>query len=256
MRSPVLVPAWEASSARVVCSTSFPCETMTTSSTVSSISDRRWDETSTACPIEAWWRMNVRSHWIPCGSRPLDGSSRMRISGSPSRAVASWSRWRIPRENLPTRRRATSDSPTSSRVSSTLVSGMPGRHGHRPQVVPGPARRVEAGGLEHGPHVLDGMVEVHVPASAEGGGALRDRDQPEQHAQGGGLARPVGPEEAGHPAGHHLEAQVVDGPDRAEPLGQAVDFDGRGHVRRYPDGRRRSGHLRHARGRPPGQTWA
>ena len=57
-----------------------PCETMTTSSTVSSISERRWEETSTACPIEAWWRMKVRSHWMPWGSSPLDGSSRMRIS--------------------------------------------------------------------------------------------------------------------------------------------------------------------------------
>src|SRR5664280_19838 len=69
--------------------------------------------------------MKVRSHWMPCGSSPLAGSSRMRISGSPSRAVASWRRWRIPSENLPTRRRATSERPTRSRVSSTRESGIP-----------------------------------------------------------------------------------------------------------------------------------
>ena len=79
-----------------------------TSSTVSSISESRWEETRTAWPIEAWWRMKVRSHWIPWGSRPLDGSSRMRISGSPSKAVASCSRWRIPIEKPPTRLPATS----------------------------------------------------------------------------------------------------------------------------------------------------
>ena len=48
MRRPVPVPAWAAMSARVVWRTSFPCEMITTSSTVSSISDKRWEETSTA----------------------------------------------------------------------------------------------------------------------------------------------------------------------------------------------------------------
>ncbi len=53
MRNPELVPARLLSSASVVWSTRRPCETMTTSSTVSSISERRWEDTSTACPSEA-----------------------------------------------------------------------------------------------------------------------------------------------------------------------------------------------------------
>ena len=124
-RIPVVVPARVERSARVVWRTSRPWETMTTSSTVSSISERRCEETSTDRPVEAWWRMKVRSHWIPWGSSPLAGSSRMRISGSPRRAVASCSRWRMPRENFPTRRRATSLRPTRSSVSATRETGMP-----------------------------------------------------------------------------------------------------------------------------------
>ena len=148
---------------------------MTTSSTVSSISDSRWEETSTAWPSAAWLRMKVRSHWMPWGSRPLAGSSRMRISGSPSSAVASCRRWRMPRENLPTRRRATSVRPTSSRVSSTRRERDAAGQGHRLQVVLGPAGRVEAGGLEGGAHVADRVVEVDVAPAAEGGRALGDR---------------------------------------------------------------------------------
>ena len=116
----------------------------------------------------------------------------------------------------------------------TRVRGIPARHGHRLQVVLGPARRVEAGGLEHRAHVMDGVVEVDVAPAAEGGCASGDRDQPEQHPQGGGLARAVRAEEAGHPALGHLEGEVVDGPDGAELLGQAAHFDGGSHARRYP----------------------
>ena len=50
--------------------------------------------------------MKSRSHAMPWGSRPLDGSSRMRTSGSPMRAVASSSRWRMPMEKPPTLRLA------------------------------------------------------------------------------------------------------------------------------------------------------
>jgi ABC-2 type transport system ATP-binding protein len=64
-------------------------------------------------------------HWIPSGSRPLAGSSRIRICGSASSAAAIPSRWPMPSENCPTRFRATSWRPTRSIISSTRPRGIP-----------------------------------------------------------------------------------------------------------------------------------
>ena len=126
-----------------------------------------------------------------------------------------------------------------------LVHPRPGQSrtdGHHPQVVLCPAARVEAGRLEDGAHVVDGMVQIDVAAPAEGGSATGDRDQAEQHAQRGGLSRTVRPEESGHPARSHLETEVVDGAHCSELLGQRPYLDGRWHVRRYPARSVESGH--------------
>ena len=69
-------------------------------------------------------RSRFRSQRMPSGSRPLDGSSSSRILGSPSSAVASASRWRMPSENPPARSSATRSSPTSPSTSSTREAGM------------------------------------------------------------------------------------------------------------------------------------
>jgi hypothetical protein len=45
-------------------------------------------------------------------------------------------------------------------------------------------------------------------------------NQAEQDAQGRGLARAVGSEEARDPPGAHREAEVTDGGDSPEPLGE------------------------------------
>src|SRR5699024_5492902 len=58
------------------------------------------------------------------------------------------------------------------------------------------------------------------------GAAGRGR-QPEQHADGGGLAGAVGPEKSVHAAGGHAQIEVVDGELVAEAFGQAMGFDGR-----------------------------
>ena len=65
--------------------------------------------------------------------------------------------------------------------------------------------------------------QVAVADAVDGGGpAVRGR-QPEQHPQRGGLARAVGPQEAGDPAGPDLEAQAVNGGDSPVPLGEVVN---------------------------------
>ena len=50
---------------------------------------------------------------IPCGSRPFTGSSSTKRSGSPARATAMPSRWRIPSEKLRTFFLPVPSSPTS-----------------------------------------------------------------------------------------------------------------------------------------------
>lgn len=85
-------------------------------SAVNSTSLNAWLDSTTVRPSSARLRTYPRNHRTPGGSRPLVGSSRTSTAGSPSMAAASPSRWRIPRENSPTRFRATSASPVSSRT--------------------------------------------------------------------------------------------------------------------------------------------
>ena len=69
-------------------------------------------------------RMRFRIHRMPSGSRPLTGSSNIRISGSPSSAAAMPSRWLMPSEKPLDRLPATSASPTIASTSSTRLRGM------------------------------------------------------------------------------------------------------------------------------------
>jgi hypothetical protein len=58
------------------------------------------------------------------------------------------------------------------------------------------------------------------------------RTSPEEHAQGRRLPRAIGTEEVDDGARRHVEAEIVDGRDVAEALGQAAHTDGRvgGHA--------------------------
>ena len=76
-------------------------------SAVSSSSLMWWLETKTVRPSAASERSVSRIHWIPSGSSPIVGSSRIRIGGSPSSAAATPRRCRMPSEKVPARRRAT-----------------------------------------------------------------------------------------------------------------------------------------------------
>jgi len=76
-------------------------------------------------PSWARFLRKVRSQAIPMGSKPLEGSSSTKISGSPSNAVASERRCFIPRENSLTFFGATSNNSTSSSTSSARASGIP-----------------------------------------------------------------------------------------------------------------------------------
>jgi hypothetical protein len=92
-------------------------------------------------------------------------------------------------------------------------------------VVPGAATGVGAGRLQHRPDGAARVGQRRVGPSADQGDAGGGADQPQQHAQGGGLAGPVGAKEPGDLSRPDLDGQLLDRPDPAELLGQAVDRD-------------------------------
>ena len=59
---------------------------------------RMWLDTSTVLPRSASPRMVARISWMPAGSSPLVGSSKISSSGSLSRVAAMASRCFMPRE--------------------------------------------------------------------------------------------------------------------------------------------------------------
>ena len=94
-------------------------------SAVTAISLIRCEDTKTVLPSAASAFIRFRIHSTPSGSSPFTGSSRIRISGSPSSAAAMPRRCPMPSENPPARRPAASRSPTRARTSSTRASGSP-----------------------------------------------------------------------------------------------------------------------------------
>jgi hypothetical protein len=96
--------------------------------------------------------------------------------------------------------------------------GQPGRGGQDPQVVASRAARMEPALLQHGPDPPGRVGQLPVGPAVDGGRARGRGDQAEQHPQGGGLAGPVGAEEAGHRPRVDLEVEAVDRQHVAEPL--------------------------------------
>src|SRR5579859_7533026 len=119
---------WEldrTNSSTLVSAISRPLPITSRCSAVRAISLIRWLETSTVRPSAASVRMRVRTQWMPSGSRPFTGSSKMSTAGSPSSAEAMPSRWLMPSEKPFARRLATSSRPTMRSTSSTRRRGMP-----------------------------------------------------------------------------------------------------------------------------------
>jgi len=102
----------------------LPVEMINTRSTLWATSASRWLDTSTVPPSSAKLRSKRRNHCTPAGSMPLAGSSKTRSVGSPRRAPATPSRWRIPSEYVLTARSAAEESPTTSSISLTRAQGI------------------------------------------------------------------------------------------------------------------------------------
>jgi hypothetical protein len=109
------------------------------------------------------------------------------------------------------------------------------------EVAPSAERRMEGGALDQRAHLREVRGRVADILAQNLGAAATGTDQAEEHADGGGLAGPVGPDEAGDRASRHVEVQAVDGTDAAVHLGEPGAADGPGGDARRPERGRRSG---------------
>ena len=105
----------------------------------------------------------------------------------------------------------------------------PGRNvvrvGEDPQMVAGPSARVKAGRLQHRADQPARPGQALVPDAADEGVPGGGLDQAEHDAQGGGLPRPVGAEQAGDLTLRGGKGHVPDRGHPAEGLGQSADLD-------------------------------
>ena len=201
---------------------------------MSSSSLIRWLETSTVRPSAASERRKPRIQRMPSGSSPLTGSSNSSSGGSPSSAPAIPSRWRMPSEKPPTRRRATLSSPTSESTSGTRESGRPllracQRRWSRARR-PGWTSPASSSDPDLAQRVLERRVR---PAADERAARVR-RVEPEDQPHRRRLAGAVGPDEPGHAARLDGEREPVDGERLAVALGQSLHFDHGGEGMRGP----------------------
>ena len=129
------------------------------------------------------------------------------------------------------------------------------------EVVAGRAARVEALRVQHRADGAPRVGEAVKGHAADGRRARGRGDEAEHHAQGGGLARAVGPQEPGDRARVHDEAEIADRIDGAELPGQVLHDDSPaavltgGGCDRYRCWQR-VGHVRPPRGRPGWPTSA
>jgi len=101
-----------------------------------------------------------------------------------------------------------------SEPAQVLARGAPGMDGPR---------------VEECTHVAERPCQLPIGTAAHEREAGVGRVEPEQDAQGCGLARAVRADEAGDDAGAHREGEAVHGDYGAVALPQAVDLDGRVH---------------------------
>ena len=194
-------------------------------SAVTAISLIRWLERKTVRPSEARYLTRLRTQTTPSGSRPLTGSSRMTVCGSPSSAAA------MP-EPLAHAEREAADlllghlgqaGHLDDFVHALLGDAV--RRGHGQQVVVGRAAGVDGLGVEQRADVAQRRGVPGERRAVDGHRARRRPVQPHDHAHGGGFAGPVRAQEAGDPAGFDGEVDAGDGGLFAVNLGQASCFD-------------------------------
>ena len=166
-----------------------------------------------------------------CGSRPVVGSSRKRILGLPTSAVATASRWRWPPESLPTQASAFSSSCICSSTS-TRSAGLAIETGKQFDGFEDGQFLREPRFLQRDAHGLAQLACVFLPRLAKNrdlaGGRL---EQAFQNFDGGGLPCSVGAEQAEAFARLNFQIQAADGFNLAVvSLAQVAALNGGGHL--------------------------
>jgi hypothetical protein len=175
-----------------------------------STSPRRWLLTSTVLPSDANRRIVTRIWWIPCGSSPFVGSSRISSSGDLSSVAAIASRCFIPREYDENRSFARSDRSVCSSTWSTCCCRAPIAPASRFRFRRPAERREEPRRLDDRTHPADDprkllrnrMPEyLHPPAVGA--------NQPQQHSNRRRLPRAVRSEEPVHATSGHIQVEPL-----------------------------------------------
>ena len=204
---------------------------------------------STVMTVRSWLRRRIRSIiWrASSGLMPAVGSSRRSSRGSQASATAiSSARW-SPCARLPDGSCRRCPSPTSASSPSALSVSSESRAARRPDVEAGAHRlrgdahvlehaelRKEVGDLEGlgdaamGETVLRQAGDLLAPKDDL---ALARREGAGQHVEEGALAGPVRPDDRGEPVGEEVDADVLQGGEAAELLGDALGAKDRGHGR-------------------------
>ncbi len=201
--------------------TTRPLRRMATRLQVCSISESRCEFRRIARPRSASARRRSRISRRPTGSTPSVGSSRSRTSGSCTSAAARPSLCTMPLENFFTRTSAQSESRTRS--SSVGIRALQRARGH-PRHPPEDRERRPRGQIAGKPVPLGQVADAAAAFGPPDRNAENRRlpagrvRQPEQDLDRGGLARPVGPEQAKDLSG--LDLQVERLPARARPCGR------------------------------------
>ena len=197
---------------------------ITTSSMLCASSARTWLEIRTVRPSPARRLRKPRSQRMPSGSRPLDGSSRTSVSGSPSRAAASARRCRIPIEKPPTRRGQLGEPDHVEHLVDPTVPNAGGRADDA-RARTGPVARVEDAGVEQGTDVRAGCARSAYACPSKVARPRVGRTSPRSMRIVVDFPAPLGPRNPVTAPGRTVEAEVVDRGDVAVALGQAVELD-------------------------------
>ena len=177
----------------------------------------------------------LRIQWMPSGSSPFTGSSRISVDGSPSSAVAIPSRWPMPSENWPARllRHVVQADEVDQLVDAALRD--PVRLREREQVVVGRAAGVDGARLEQRADLVQRRRD-------DRGSACRSRSRRRRsarRARGSGASSSTCRSRSGRGSrsrspGRTRERQVVDGALVAVVLRQVACLDHHPTVPRRP----------------------
>ena len=150
---------------------------------------RMWLETRTVLPRRARLRSIVRISWMPAGSRPLVGSSKISRSGFFSSVAAIARRCFMPSEYLPNLSPLRRPRPNFFEHGVNSTPRRPNRTRHQQKVLLSRKGRKELGLLDDGADPVDDLIDGQWDLAVEDSNVARVcSDQSQKHPDRRGLA--------------------------------------------------------------------